>query len=80
MSVNNRTPGPVQPWHRQRMAWLVVGLPLLAVTASFATLFLAIRNPDPVLTTSVGAAEERPAVEGRNHAATGGKKAPSESR
>ncbi len=72
--------GPAQPWYRQRITWLVVGLPLLAVVASFVSLFMALRSPDPVLTVTTGAAEERPAVEGRNHAATGGKRAPSETR
>ncbi len=67
-------PNPIQPWHRQRMAWLVVALPLIAVVASFTTLFIAIANPDPVIKATADAAEERPAVEGRNHAATGGVK------
>lgn len=68
--------GPSQPWYRHRITWLVVALPLLAVVASFVSLFMAVRNPDPVLSVATVAAEERPAVEGRNHAATGGKKQP----
>ena len=67
------SPNPTQPWYRHRITWLVVALPLIAVVASFITLFVALRNPDPVIKVAKDAAEERPAVEGRNHAATGGK-------
>lgn len=57
------------PWWRHGMVWLVIGGPALVVVASFATLALAIAYPDPVLTTSRGAADT-PAVQARNHAAT----------
>ncbi|MBN8504747.1 MAG: hypothetical protein J0L58_09720 [Burkholderiales bacterium] len=67
------SPNPTQPWYRQRITWLVVGLPLIAVAASFTTLFIAIGHPDPVIKSTAAAAEERPAVEGRNHAQTGGR-------
>jgi hypothetical protein len=41
------------------------------VVASFITLSLAIRHPDPVLTTPKAQSKaEQPAVQGRNHAAT----------
>lgn len=63
---------PVQPFFHFGINWLVIGLPLLAVVASFITLAIAIANPDPVLQPQAAAAPERPAVEGRNHAATGG--------
>ena len=43
------SPNPTQPWYRHRIAWLVVALPLIAVVASFITLFVALSNPDPVL-------------------------------
>lgn len=60
-----------QPWWRVRLMWLVVGGPLLVVVASFATLTLAILNPDPVLVPEpTSNASKRPAVEMRNHAAT----------
>ncbi len=68
-------PNPQQPFWRFGINWLVIGLPLIAVVASFITLFIAIGNPDPVLQTRAIDAPERPAVEGRNHAATGGKPA-----
>jgi uncharacterized protein len=64
--------GPAQPWYRHPITWLVVALPLIAVVASFITLFVALANPDPVVKPAGRVAEERPAVEGRNHAATGG--------
>jgi hypothetical protein len=64
---------PVQPFFHFRINWLVIGLPLSAVIASFITLAIAISNPDPVLQPKAAAPQQRPAVEGRNHAATGGK-------
>jgi hypothetical protein len=66
-------PNPVQPFWRFGINWLVIGLPVTAVVASFITLGVAIMNPDPVLQPEAAAPQERPAVEGRNHAATGGK-------
>lgn len=60
--------------------WMVVGGPLIVVVASFVTLFLAIRTPDPVYTDRPGSrpadevskTELTPAMQARNHAATGG--------
>lgn len=60
-----------QPWWRERFMWMVVGGPLAVVIAGFATLALAILNPDPVITTSAKPGQpEMPAVQARNHAAT----------
>ncbi len=70
-------------WWREPMMWLVLGGPALVVVASFATLTLAITHPDPVLDThatsqaadDAGAAPHAghaPAMQARNHAATGG--------
>lgn len=63
-----------KPWWKFKMMWLVVGGPLVVVAASFFTLSLAIRFPDPVVATSNGPvdAAHLPAMQGRNHAATGG--------
>ncbi|MBI5717410.1 MAG: hypothetical protein HZC37_06950 [Burkholderiales bacterium] len=59
------------PWWRIRMLWLVIGGPLAVVIASFATLGLALRHPDPVLAPQAAASPaEVPAVQARNHAAT----------
>lgn len=77
-------------WWREPMMWLVVGGPALVVVASFITLTLAVKHPDPVLSggaedasSSNQAADFRtgstpsnahiPALQARNHAATGGR-------
>lgn len=79
------------PWWRVRMVWLVISGPLLVVIASFLTLGLAIKYPDPVLSTTADVEQESsnarsghakpgtvvvpaevPAMQGRNHAVTGG--------
>lgn len=68
-------------WWRERMMWLVVGGPALVIVASFVTLSLALRFPDPVIESktrlSADSVEEQgatlqPAMRARNHAATGG--------
>ena len=62
---------PTLPWWRVPMVWLVISGPALVVVASFATLALAILNPDPVLKSSApGNQAEQPAVQARNHAAS----------
>lgn len=64
-------------WWREPMMYLVVGGPLVVVFASFVTLSLAIRHPDPPIQTRQVAAEDasqEAAVAARNHAATGGKR------
>jgi len=67
-----------QPWWRFGLVWMVFAGPAVVVVAGFITLYIAITNPDPVLTvTPRSAMQERqgithaPAVQGRNHAATG---------
>jgi hypothetical protein len=58
---------------------MVIGGPLVVVVASFVTLYLAVRTPDPVYTDAPGAraADDHdqprlaPAMQARNHAATG---------
>lgn len=65
------TPEPAAAWWRFPMVWMVIGGPLIVVVASFATLTLAIRHPDPVLdTSSASVRSQQPAVQARNHAAT----------
>jgi hypothetical protein len=53
------------PWYRQPMVWLVIAAPAAAIAAGFATLAIALANPDPVLPTTA-----TPAVQARNHAAS----------
>jgi hypothetical protein len=83
MTTRNPTPSgtdagtDTMPWWKYKMVWLVIGGPLVVVVASFVTLGLAIRYPDPVLDTTVTASSDAahlPAMQGRNHAATGGVK------
>lgn len=70
-------------WHYGHM-WLVVGGPLAVVIASFVTLYVAIKVPDPVMDSDYyrkgieinktldGKRDSLvPAMQGRNHAATG---------
>lgn len=79
MTTRNPTPSgaDTMPWWKYKMVWLVIGGPLIVVVASFVTLGLAIRYPDPVLDTTATASPDAahlPAMQGRNHAATGGVK------
>lgn len=58
-------------WWRFPFVWMVFGGPAVVVVASFITLTLAIRNPDPVLTAPAArSGADMPAVQARNHAAT----------
>lgn len=69
--MNTEKMGPVEPWWRIRMLWLVVGGPAVVVVASFALLFVAVRGGDtPLPQASAGADAQAPATQARNHAAT----------
>lgn len=70
-------------WHYGHM-WLVVCGPLVVVIASFITLYFAVQVPDPVvdidyyrkgieINQTLEARHDGlvPAIQGRNHAATG---------
>jgi len=69
------------PWWRFPLLWMVIAGPALVVVASFVTLWLALRTPDPVLAPDYyrqgieinkALADKKlmPALAGRNHAAT----------
>ncbi|MFM1925124.1 MAG: hypothetical protein RIT44_930 [Pseudomonadota bacterium] len=69
-----------RPWWSFGHLWLVIAGPLVVVVASFITFYLAANGQDPVLSKST--AEVRadapdtlttlaPAMQARNHAATG---------
>ena len=73
-----------QPWWKFAHVWMVFAGPAVVVVASFITLYLAIKIPDPVVTSygrsspSQAAKPETqpstnmaPAMQARNHAATG---------
>jgi hypothetical protein len=67
---------PQRPWWKEPLVLMIIGGPAAVVIASFVTLSLAIIHPDPPLNTAQVAAEEaadQPAVQVRNHVATGGK-------
>jgi hypothetical protein len=38
-----------RPWWKEPMVWLVVGLPIIAVIASFASYYFAARDPDSLV-------------------------------
>ena len=72
------------PWWKFGHVWLVVSGPAIVVVASFATLYLAVTRPDPVVsedyyqkgidinkTLKTPSASLAPAIQARNHAATG---------
>jgi hypothetical protein len=71
-------------WHFPHV-WLVLAGPALVVVASCVTFYLAWRSADPVLSTAppvqASAAQpgisQAPAMQARNHAATGVLPAPS---
>ena len=74
MSANLSTPTPPScpaAWWRVGMMWLVVGGPLPVVVAGITTAVIAVRGADTVLPRDDSARfSERPAIQGRNHAAT----------
>ncbi len=78
------SPGASQPWWKFGHMWMVIGGPAIVVVASFFTLYLAITRPDPVMDENyyqkgvdINKALAKdpnslaPAMQARNHAATG---------
>ena len=77
------TKDQAQPWWKFGLVWMVFAGPAVVVVASFITLYLAIRVPDPVVTGYQSAQSQvvkskplestnmAPAMQARNHAATG---------
>ena len=73
-----------QQWWKFGHVWMVVAGPAIVVVASFFTLYLAITRPDPVMdenyyqkgielnkTMGGSPSSAAPAMQARNHAATG---------
>lgn len=74
-----------QPWWKFGHVWMVIAGPVVVVVASFITLYLAIRIPDPVVSSYYAkdahsqavkseaspSTNMAPAMQARNHAATG---------
>ncbi|MDP2371331.1 FixH family protein [Rhodoferax sp.] len=80
----HNTDNSSQPWWKYGHVWLVISGPAVVVVAGFVTLYLAISRPDHLVsedyyqkgveinkTLQGDAASLAPAVQGRNHAATG---------
>ncbi|MCE1249878.1 MAG: FixH family protein [Comamonadaceae bacterium] len=75
---------PTQPWWKYGHVWMLIAGPAIVVVAGFVTLWLAVRQPDPVIAEdyyrqgleinkTLAAQGEKglaPAMQGRNHAAT----------
>ena len=70
MNPSSLKSGPVSPWWRHGMVWLVFGGPAVVVLASLTTLVIALTHPDPVLQVHAPQTAQQPAVQARNHAAT----------
>ena len=82
-TLSNRELNQAKPWWSFGMVWMIIAGPAIVVVAGFATLYLAITIPDPVLPTEAlnprNAIENQqkldaamaPAIQARNHAATG---------
>ncbi|MGI9153261.1 MAG: nitrogen fixation protein FixH [Rubrivivax sp.] len=73
MNTNNPSPSaaPASPWWRVGMVWLVLAGPAAVVVAGIVTAVIAVRGAEPVLTSQESTKfSDRPAVQGRNHAAT----------
>ncbi len=73
----------IKPWWSFGYVWLIISGPLVVVIASFITLYLAISIPDPAVedyyrkgieinkTLDAERDSLAPALQTRNHAATG---------
>lgn len=71
------------PWWRYGYVWLLIAGPAIVILASMATIYLALSTPDPVIEDSYRKGVEinktlgaeanslAPALQARNHAATG---------
>lgn len=84
--MQQRTLDSVAPWWKFGYVWLVFAGPAVVVVASFVTFYLAVTRPDPVISedyyqkgidinktlgNAATAASLAPALQARNHAATG---------
>ncbi len=83
--MHHKLPDSSGPWWKFGHMWMVVGGPAVVVMASFVTIYLAVTRPDPVISEDYyqqgiqinqqldaqSAASLAPAIQARNHAATG---------
>lgn len=71
--LSARPPGPSLPWWRVGMVWFALAGPAVVVVAGIVTAVIAVKGADPALrVTPTAATAQAPALQGRNHAATGG--------
>ncbi|MBP6277771.1 MAG: nitrogen fixation protein FixH [Limnohabitans sp.] len=79
MSAHSSSALQQRPWWTHGHVWLIISGPLVVVIAGFVTFYLAANGQDPVLSTQEVTAQTpkdagislAPAVQARNHAATG---------
>lgn len=88
MSLSSNSSPVSRPWWAFGHVWLLVAGPATVVVAGLFTYYLAVSSPDPVLPTTPSTASQAggtpgaqdlgqaPAVQARNHAATGALPAP----
>ena len=70
IAAPNVSEPPLVQWWQLPIVWMVLAGPAAVVVASFATLALAILNPDPIVDAPLAASKsELPAVAARNHLA-----------
>ena len=82
MKEDSRTQGAA-PWWKHGHVWLLIAGPAAVIVAGIATLWLAVKTPDPVVeadyyrrgieinrTLAARDKANLPALQGRNHAAT----------
>ncbi len=82
--MDTQAPPSQQPWWHFGYVWLVLSGPAIVVVAGFVTLYLAVSGADPVVdqnyyqkgieinrTLATTPESLAPAVQARNHAATG---------
>jgi uncharacterized protein len=83
-NTNQNIKPHLKPWWNHGYVWLIISGPLAVVIASFITLYLAIKTPDPAVedyyrkgieinkTLDAQHSGLAPALQARNHAASGG--------
>lgn len=82
--MSTSEPERAAPWWKFGHVWMVIAGPAVVVVASFVTLYFAVSGSDPVIdqdyyrkgleinkTLANNPSSLAPAVQGRNHAATG---------
>lgn len=84
--MNNPLDKSAEPWWKNGFVWLIISGPAIVIVAGFITLYLAMSRPNEIVNEDTYRPERQsdqtieaarknngfaPAVQGRNHAATG---------